>query len=445
MVRHFAHDGPSTTPARVWAERPEWSAVAAVDLDGFDEVVVVSAHPDDETLGAGGLMATAAAVGVDVHLIVCTSGEGSHPHSPTHGPELLARRRKDEVRSALRALAADAALTLLHLPDGQVEDHEQSLVDVLVRVLGDARRTLLVAPWRHDGHRDHDAAGRAAAAAAHRTGATLWEYPVWWWHWAIPEEAPWADLRRLDLSEDAVERRSRALVHHRSQIEPLSEAPGDEALLRPAFLEHFAGCHERFVLEGAADDALDSVHRGQADPWGVDHHWYEQRKRAVTLALLPRARFTRTLEIGCSVGALTADLADRSDRVVAVDSSAAAVVAARRRLASSDPRVDVRCADVTTWWPDGTFDLIVVSEVGYFLSPHGLDTLIERIRGSLTDDGVVLLCHWRHDVAGWVLDGPQVHEAFERAELRPVQARHTERDFAALALCAPSGWPGAGA
>jgi LmbE family N-acetylglucosaminyl deacetylase len=443
MVRSFTHDGPGT-PASEWAERPEWEHVPSAHLDGFDHVLVVAAHPDDETLGAGGLIATAAVADLDVHLFVCTAGEHSHPKSTTHRPEELAARRENEVRAALGELApGGAGITLLNVQDGHLHEAEQTLVQLLVRLIKDGRRTLIVAPWRHDGHPDHDAAGRAAATTARRTGATLWEYPIWWWHWARPGDAPWDDLRQLDLTDIATRRRRRALDHHRSQTEPLSDAPGDEALLRPHFVQHFTGPRERFILQETRDDTLDRLHRAEPDPWGVDERHYERRKRALSLAMLPRDRFARGLEIGCSVGALTADLAHHCDVLVAVDSSSAAVESARQRLSgdSSSSHVEVRLAEVPADWPEGLFDLVVVSEIGYFLSPRDLDDLVERIRGSLTPDGVLLLCHWRHPVVGWVLDGGRVHTAVERAHLRPVQARYTERDFEALVLCADTAWP----
>lgn len=386
-------------------------------------------------------MATAALAGLDVHLVVCTSGEHSHPNSPTHSPEKLAHLRNAEVRAALGELAPEAGLTLINVRDGELAEHEHDLAGLLVRVLGDARRTLVVAPWRHDGHPDHDAAGRLAATAAHRTGATLWEYPIWWWHWARPDEAPWPDLRQLALPGEARERRARALQHHRSQTEPLSDLPGDEALLQPRFLEHFTGSSERFLVQGTSDQALDRLHVAEPDPWGVDVRLYERRKRALTLAMLPRDRFARGLELGCSTGALAGELAGRCDALVALDSSAAAVEAARRRLAPFGTDVEVRLAGLPADWPEGPFDLIVVSEVGYFFSPRDLDQLIERIRGSLTPDGVLLLCHWRHPVVGWVLDGAQVHAVFEKAELRPAQARYTERDFETLVFSAHTAWP----
>lgn len=447
-VPEFAHHGPGTT-AETWSADAAWDTVAEVDLDGFERVVVVAAHPDDETLGAGGLTAVAAAAGLPVHLLVCTAGEASHPRSRTHPPHVLARRRSDEVRAAFGTLAPGGTLTALGLADGRLEESERALTNRLVQDLRDARTTLLVAPWRRDGHPDHEAAGRAAATAALRTGATLWEYPLWWWHWAHPSTAPWQDVRRLRLPEDAVRSRARALAHHRSQTEALSDEPGDEALLLPGVLAHFTGPTERFVVQPPTDDALDRLHRDEADPWGVSELWYEKRKRALTLALLPRERFRRVLEVGCSVGELTADLAARCEAVVAVDSSAAAVRAARQRLVDATPtrrgdrgghRVDVRHATVPEQWPEGDFDLVVVSEVGYFLSPSALDGLIERIRGSLRPDGVLVLCHWRHPVEGWPLSADDVHEAFVGSGLRPVQARHVERDFEAVVLSTDSAW-----
>ena len=195
--RSFTHAETGTPEAR-WRERPEWDHVIplpALATTGASRLVVVAAHPDDETLAAGGLMAIAAQAGLEVVVVLLTDGERSHPDSPTMSEQELARHRVDESRQALRLLAPAGRLERVGLPDGSVADHADAVVTALVDVIGeDGDRTLLAAPWRDDGHADHDAAGLAASVAARRTDATLWEYPVWLWHWCEPEHAPWADV-----------------------------------------------------------------------------------------------------------------------------------------------------------------------------------------------------------------------------------------------------------
>ena len=320
-------------------------------------------------------------------------------------------------------------MVCLDHPDGALADLEEELVAALVAAVGTAgERTVLVAPWRRDGHPDHEAVGRAAAVAARRTDARVVEYPVWAWHWGTAADLPWDDARVVRLDATARSAKRAAVAAHASQVAALSEQAGDEVLLGPALLAHFDRDVE-VLLEAprpAADDALDRVHVEREDPWDVDG-WYERRKRAITLASLPRERYGRVLEVGCSVGALAVDLADRCDDLLALDSSAAAVAAARDRLAGRD-HVVVRRAEVPAQWPEGRFDLVSVSEVGYFLSPRALRELVERALGALADDGHLLLCHWRHDLVGWPLTGPAVHDAFLATGAR-VLAEHHDPDF----------------
>ncbi|MCP3424214.1 PIG-L family deacetylase [Nocardioides pinisoli] len=431
----FRHDRPGT-PAASWS--PTLASIPSVDLPGSrGRVVVVGAHPDDETLGAGGLIHTAAAQGRRVEVVTATAGEGSHPHSPTHPAHRLARVRLTELRRAISLLAPAAAVTCLEVPDGAVAQHEDAVVAALVETIGtDGEDVLLCAPWRGDGHPDHEAMGRAAAIAAHRTDALLWEYPVWLWHWGRPGDLPLERSARLPLAADAVAAKRAAISAHASQVQPLSAAPGDEVLLGPDLLEHVQRDHEVFLAGPDADmgtdtdDALDRVHRERPDPWDVDSA-YERRKRAVTLASLPRERYREALEVGCSVGAVAVDLAARCDRLLAVDSSPTAIDLARRRTTGTDG-LEVRLARVPDEWPDGRFDLVSVSEIGYFLSPRGLAELVDLCLSSLTDDGHVLLCHWRHQPVGWPLAGPAVHAAFVDAFVGAggsVLVEHQEPDF----------------
>jgi len=453
VVVSFTHDSDGTDP-QVWSRALDDAAPPAPAPEltlggGVRRLVVIAAHPDDESLGAGGLVHRAHRAGVEVLVVVATDGEASHPRSPTRTPADLARLRREELREAVHRLAPQARVHHLGLPDAALAEHLDELTAALVETVVDGRGCLLVAPWRHDGHGDHEAAGTAAATAAARTGAELWEYPVWFWHWGRPDQAPWDDLRVLALDADEHLAKAAAQAAHRSQIEPLSDQPGDEVLLGPGLLAHFAGPREVYLLQPPRDDALDRLHATESDPWQVDTSHYERRKRELLLAALPRASYRHGLEIGSSTGALAADLAARCDRLLVVDASAHAVAAATERCAHL-PGVRVEQRRLPEEWPQdpagaGAFDLVVLSEVGYFLSPAALDLLVERIGSSLSSDGVVVLCHWRHPVHGWPLDGADVHRTVVAAGVRPVIATYRDADVELLVLGAPDLLPAPGA
>ena len=435
VSRQFRHDGPGTTAAE-WVQRPEWTTVPVWDpLEGHEgtarpeRVLVVAAHPDDESLGAGGLVACFRRAGTPVTVVVATAGENSHPRSPTTTPTALGERRRDEAERAWAALGGDdGALAVWDLPDGGLAAREKELTGRLVEVVGDGRATLLLAPYPEDGHPDHDAVGRAAERAAYRTGAALAHYPVWLWHHADPVDVPWHRMRRLLLTPADRDAKVRAIACHRSQVEPLSDGPGDETLLGPSLLEHFTGPEETFVLGRPHDEALDDLHGEHDDPWGTTTRWYEHRKRGLVLAALPRRRYERGLDLGCSTGTLTVDLAGRCDTLVAVDSSPRALATAATRTQGL-PQVELRRGDLSSELPEGHFDLVVLSEAGYFLSPVALDRLIDRVARALTADGCLVLAHWRHPIAGWPLTGPDVHARFAGATgIPPVATRHVERD-----------------
>lgn len=173
---------------------------------------------------------------------------------------------------------------------------------------------------------------------------------------------------------------------------------------------------------------FDQMYAGSPDPWGFRTRWYEQRKRAATLAALPRDRYRRAFEPGCSIGTLTASLAQRCDALVAADASETVVGAARAALADS-PHVDVRRMQVPDEWPDGELDLVVVSEIGYYLDRPALDRLADRCETSLALGGALLACHWRHPVADYPLAGDEVHAVLGRRPGLHQVVRHIEEDF----------------
>ncbi len=185
-----------------------------------------------------------------------------------------------------------------------------------------------------------------------------------------------------------------------------------------------------------AEGVFDAVHAGTDDPWQYTTSWYEHRKRSLTLAALPGLNYAAGLEIGCSIGTLSVELAQRCASFLAVDASSAALAHAARRLAHL-PAARTRHLTVPQDWPDGRFDLIVVSEVGYYLAPGELAELFERVEAALLPGGTLALCHWRHPISGWELDGDSVHAAARRHLGWADAGLYRERDFILEVLIAP--------
>ena len=157
--------------------------------------------------------------------------------------------------------------------------------------------------------------------------------------------------------------------------------------------------------------AFERQYQAAADPWQYESSPYERAKYAATLAALPRPRYRAALEIGCSIGVLTAQLAPRCDRLLAIDFAETALARARQRLAAM-PTVAFRRMAFPAEHPTARFDLIVLSEVGYYWSWDDLRLAKERIIGGLTGGGHLLLVHWTPPIDDAPLDGDEVHEEF---------------------------------
>jgi len=177
-----------------------------------------------------------------------------------------------------------------------------------------------------------------------------------------------------------------------------------------------------------ADSYFDELFEGNDDPWAFKQRWYERRKRALTLAALPRERYASVFEPGCANGELSADLATRAERLLACDTCVAAVGLARQRLNGLD-HVTVIQARLPEQWPDERFDLIVLSELGYYLDETDLNRWIDCALASLTDTGQLLACHWRPTIEGCPLDAQQVHSILDQRLQMPRLFSHQEPDF----------------
>ncbi|SNT06349.1 class I SAM-dependent methyltransferase [Rhodococcoides kyotonense] len=152
---------------------------------------------------------------------------------------------------------------------------------------------------------------------------------------------------------------------------------------------------------------FDGVYAEGDDPFGLGTSWYEDRKYSITMASLPRPRYRRALEPGCSVGILTERLAERCDAVVSTDVVEPPLLTARARVTS--PHVTFVTWSLTDEWDSEPFDLIVLSEVGYYLDEPDLRRALDAAVAHLEPDGTLVAVHWRHPVADYPLTGDQVH------------------------------------
>lgn len=173
-----------------------------------------------------------------------------------------------------------------------------------------------------------------------------------------------------------------------------------------------------------------AVYAGAVDPWGFTDRWYEERKRGITLAALPQRRFASAYEPGCSLGVLTLGLADRCEALLAADVSPVALAAARERLAGRS-HVTLAQHVLPRDWPVGTFDLVVLSELLYYLDDTDLQEVATRAVDAVAAGGTLLSVHWLHPVADYPQSGAAVQRAVAEAAtgqlVRTVE--HVEDDF----------------
>jgi SAM-dependent methyltransferase len=156
---------------------------------------------------------------------------------------------------------------------------------------------------------------------------------------------------------------------------------------------------------------FDAKYQEDIDPWQFRTSAYERDKFQATLEAFTRPRYQSGLEVGCAIGVLSALIAPRCEYLVAVDGSSTAIdEASRQRL----PNVRFRKAFLPDEFPDGSFDLVVLSEVLYYFSEQDLRTLAEKCLASLQPTAEMILCHWLGET-DYPLTGRQASELFAQA------------------------------
>ena len=180
-------------------------------------------------------------------------------------------------------------------------------------------------------------------------------------------------------------------------------------------------------------DAFEDLYAASADPWKFGTSPYEQRKYSITIASLPRndgtgcVMYRRCFEPGCSVGALTERLAGVAEFVVARDASTNAIAQAARRLEPLT-HIDICVGAIPEAWPDGVFDLVVFSEIGYYWDQSALADIADRLWGIVEPGGDLIAVHWRGHSLDHLLSGDAVHDTL-RHRFGPSAVHHVESGF----------------
>jgi LmbE family N-acetylglucosaminyl deacetylase len=222
------------TPESYWqvelANAPAWTPPEG-------PVVVVAAHPDDETFGAGGLIHSCCRAGREVAVITVTDGEGARTDLAHPG---AVRRR--ELRAALSCLSGRyIQWHRLGMPDGNVVSHESALERAIkTRLPTDAT---LIAPFEQDGHPDHESVARICMTLGQRRNMSVLRYPIWAWHHSSP--GAWQDREfvRFELNAEAQMAKSRAIRCFASQL----DAGGSHAVMPAHVLSYFSRPYEAFL------------------------------------------------------------------------------------------------------------------------------------------------------------------------------------------------------
>lgn len=233
-------------------------AMAALPLVRFSDLgiqglLVIAPHPDDESLGCGGMIAASCASGVPVTVLIVSDGAGSHPNSTAYPPDRLRVLREAETLAAAAELGlAPDRVRFLRLPDRFVPS-EGAQAEAAVAAMVDAARVgqarTLAVTWRHDPHCDHQAAFELARRAHLRLpGTQLLAYPIWGLSRPGHERIAETEISgfRLAIGEHIPAKR-RAIAAHRSQTTALIDDDPSGFRLTPADLARFDGPSEIFL------------------------------------------------------------------------------------------------------------------------------------------------------------------------------------------------------
>ena len=170
-----------------------------------------------------------------------------------------------------------------------------------------------------------------------------------------------------------------------------------------------------------SEQYFDEVYDVNTDPWNFETSVYEKDKYLVTMQALNKKTYKNVFEVGCSIGILSEMLARRAQKLLAVDASEAPLLKAKQRL-NNYPNVVIKKMNVPADFINTPADLIVLSEVAYYLNNDDLEILRKKTVQQLEKGGQLLMVHWTPFVHDYPQTGDRVHEYF--LELKQKDLKH---------------------
>ena len=170
---------------------------------------------------------------------------------------------------------------------------------------------------------------------------------------------------------------------------------------------------------------FEAMFQRSADPWDFAGDAYEQARYNAILKALEPGPYLRAYEPGCSVGVLTERLARICQRVDACDISPSAVAAAQQRCASL-PGVAVRLGSLRDEVRYEVYDLIVLSEIGYYFDAAEWSHLLHRVVDGIEPGAALVASHWLGHSPDHVLTGDDVHDCVADQRLQHEMSQRYE-------------------
>jgi len=224
-----------------------------VDLDtllGLERPLILAPHPDDESLGCGGLIAACCQRGRPPFVVILTDGAASHPGSSAYPPDRLRALRAQETRRAVARLGlAPDDLAFFSYPDTALPSSPEVSARV-ARLAQEQACSVMFAPWLHDPHCDHESAAIIARDAAHLAGCRLLSYPVWGWLLPPDQQIPVNTVSGYKLPIPAhLQIKQSAVAAHASQYTGLIDDSPNGFRLPRELLAVFEQPYEVFLFD----------------------------------------------------------------------------------------------------------------------------------------------------------------------------------------------------